>query len=286
MSKRHKWPHRHHHCCNHPCRCNDNVVINDGEGFPIPSEAIPTDTNGGLFSIVIVIGFYLPGAETTKKDGRDRLDADLAIAREIWPFPIAQISPGIHLTNEDLGPNFNFPPQLGSVTANSPEMIKLQRIRRDFKMYNQLLSTKIVTVWYAPFPETTTGTIGLSWFNLKDPDDPDINHAKRYQHIIVCNAANDGLNESTIAHELGHIFWGTAVEKINGNLVQINPNGCDPTASQCRKDTPEDRHSPTIVTLNNIPTPNQNNVMNPLAKNKKGLWSSQIELATKTFLFL
>lgn len=269
------------------------MVIGDSEVFPIPSEAIPTDTNGGLFSIILVVAFFLPGAETTKKDGRDRLEADLEAARKAWQFPIAQIAPGIHLTNEDLGPNFNLPAQLGDVQIDSPAMLQLRRIRRDFMLKNNHISTKVVTIWYAPFPQNnSTGAIARSWANVKEPDyTGPSDKANYYQHIIVSNNANNGNNESTISHELGHIFFGTASEKVDGKLVYINPNGCDPTAPQCRANTPEksypeDRHSPTTLIIAGKPTPNDNNIMNPAAGNKTVLLSSQLELAAKTFLFL
>jgi len=239
---------------------DDNPV-----SFPITQEQVPTETAGGLFSFVSVQAYYLPGADITR-NGNDRFREDMKNASQTWGFPIIREPGGpIHLTANDLGPSFSLPSSLTNLKFDNASFKRLQEIHAA-KFPG---TVKVIAVWYAPFSEQTGGEIGKSFNNIGFPNQ---NSTSRFfQHIVINNTANNGNNNSTLLHELGHTFFYTASieDPKTGRLIPQN-NKCDPASPNC---------SDTHNTLSN-------NIMNSAAGNKTELVNSQRQKASSTFLFL
>lgn len=257
--------------CDCDCDCeksfppNPPTVNDDPVFFPIPPVSVPTDDSGSLFGFISVQAYYLPGAQTTR-NGNDRFMEDMRNASQIWGFPIIR-NPGgpIHLTESVLGANFSLPGNLRSLSFDNPSFRRLQEIHAA-RFPN---TTKVIAVWYAPF-SASTDIAGRSFYNIGLPDQS-IN-SKFYHHAFLNNLGNDGNNNSTLMHELGHIFFGTATsgeDPVTGKPIPVN-NDCDPASPNCSA-----QHN-TLV----------GNLMRSAAGNETGLTLEQRQKASSTFLFL
>lgn len=250
------------------CKCDKPQppeADDDPVSFPITTDQVPTDTAGELFSFVAVQAYYLPGSETIR-NGNDRFREDMTNASQIWGFPILGIPGGpIQLTEADLGPNFSLPSILGNLNFDNQSFRRLQQIHAD----RFLNTTKVIAVWYAPFPEQTSGVAGRAFSNVGFPNQ---NTSSRFfNHIVIPNFQNSASNTSVLKHELGHIFFGTATieEPGTGRLIPVN-NDCDPSSSNCSS-----KHSPL-----------EGNIMESAPGNNTALALEQRQKAGSTFLFL
>lgn len=248
---------------------SDDLIFN-------PIISVPTGRGGGLglFSGISVVVYNLTGALRVRSvlNSPIRLNEDLADARRIWGFPIFPALPAIDNPTIN-GVTFNFPNQNQLPDEDDPAFTMMRQIREQQTAFGSPLDPRVVTVWYAPFFGITSGAIGRAYPNVPalnfDPQNP-----VYYQHIILTNRGASGGNNSLFAHELGHILFATAL----GLNREILNDPTDPTSLGTSI------HSADEIALFDFIIPNPN-VMNAVPNNKTILVSSQLEKASRSYLF-
>ncbi|HDR7242630.1 TPA: hypothetical protein QCW90_003321 [Bacillus mobilis] len=208
------------------------------------SDQIEPIEGTSLYGGISLLVYFLPGANKTDADGNNRLQMHLQRARSIWPFPILLESSPID-TNTDFG----FPNNLDAIDYTSSSLRSAQERRSSELVLGRTVPSTVITVWYGVFSESDLAGLAIS----NNPGNR-LGTTKVYQHIFIANETS----MSTLAHEIGHILFGTVLGEKN----------TDPTSNDTSP------HSP-------LP----DNFMNPPSSNKTGITPSQVEKACKSFLF-
>lgn len=213
-----------------------------------------------------VIAYFFPGAAKTRPDGSDRFRADMMKAREIWNIHLVEMNP-IDLTQQEAN-DINL--QQADVDCDSPflnnagennkarEKMALRRDRdfRDLDLFGNWIS-----VWYVPFAKFSNGTaIGCAYPKVGNPV---------FHYIVISEDANNSNNENTLAHEIGHILFGTVPGQNNSD-----PTGPETTVLIKNDDG-------TTLTITPSHSLKEGNVMYPKG-NGTGIESSQREKAAKS----
>lgn len=221
-----------------------------------------------------VIAYFFPGASKTKPDGSDRFRTDMMKVREIWTRPLhfLEMNP-IHLTEKEANV-INL--QQADVDCDSPFLAypsgdnnkaraDMAR-KRDRDFTNLHLSGNLISVWYVPFATFSNGhTVGCAYSNIGNPV---------YHYIIMAEDSNNSSNQSALAHEIGHILFGTVP----------NQNDSDPTGPAT--DVLITKSDGTTLTITPAHSLKENNVMYPIAGNNTGIEPSQHEKAAKSRILI
>ncbi|SFB07920.1 MULTISPECIES: hypothetical protein [unclassified Bacillus (in: firmicutes)] len=193
-------------------------------------------------SIKLVI-YILPGTvRTVPGTSVNRIVEDLKRAIGIWRLPIEVVK--LIETSTDFGLAH------GKLQCNErfaqSSVFRAMENRREADGY----PSEWITVWYVPnFRFSDNNTIACAYSNR-------IVGNRLYQHIIMSGRTAAQENRSTLAHELGHIFFATAPGE----------NNSDPTS----------RNSPH--------SPISSNFMSTPAGNKTGIDIRQIQKACRSAL--
>ncbi len=228
-----------------------------------PSENLREDSNsfGG------VIAYFFHGAAKTKPDGSDRFRTDMIKAREIWKLPLVEMNPieltqqeanVINLQQEDVDCSSPFLNDEGPNNHVREEMAK----KRYWDYVNLDLFGNWISVWYVPFSTFSDGTtIGCAYPNTGNPV---------FHYIVMSENSNNSNNQSALAHEIGHILFGTVSGQDNSD-----PTGPSTTIFIQNDDG-------TTFTIEQKHSLKTDNVMYPIAGNNTGIESSQREKAAKS----
>lgn len=220
-----------------------------------------------VYNFCGVIAYFFPGAATTKPDGRDRFSTDMIEAREIWNLRFVEMNT-IHLTQQeaneinlqqaDVDCDSDFLNDDGPNNKAREEMAK--RRYRDY--VNLDLMGNWISVWYVPFATFSNGTsVGCAWPQVGNPV---------FHYIILSEDSNNPNNQSSLAHEIGHILFGT----VSGE------NNSDPTGPETTVTIEND--DGTTFTITPSHSLKEDNVMYPTAGNRTFIESSQHEKAAKS----
>lgn len=224
-----------------------DVVIN-----PTSQGYLP---GGAGFASFIGIVVYILGNPILDRPGPlgwggmvNRVQDDIQVAREIWGIPFVRTR--IELVN---------PSEIG-LTQNDLICSRALEDKPAFqrmltKRHNDGFNPDWITVWYVPF-QRMENAAGCAPGN-RSVQFPNGSKSVEYQHIIMTNSLATNTNRSALAHELGHILFQTVP----------GANGKDPSSNF------NDDHSPL-----------ENNVMWPIAGNRRGVTDSQIQHALKSRL--
>ncbi|ETT30284.1 hypothetical protein C161_27553 [Paenibacillus sp. FSL R5-192] len=214
-----------------------------------------------------VIAYFFPGAAKTKPDGSDRFRTDMMKARDIWDIPLVGVSSidlthqeanDINLQQNDLDCDSSF---LNDEGPNNQAREKMA-IRRHRDYVDLDLFGNWISVWYVPFATFSNGTtIGCAWPQVGNPV---------YHYIIMAEDSNTSDNHSALAHEIGHILFGT----VSGQ------NNSDPTGPSTTVLIPNDDGSTFKITPSH--SLKKDNVMYPNAGNNTGIEITQREKAAKS----
>lgn len=236
------------------CQCSPSAMNGMDTVFKPTQEGYPPE-GASIFSSIGIMAYYFPGVSTTKPDGTDRFQSDVSRARQIWNFPIIptravqltqQQADVINLQQSDLTCSGGF------LDRRARQLMASRRVTDSTRFYKDL-----ITVWYVPFNTfERSSTVGCAWSNVGDP-------GSEYQHIIVTENANNSSNLSLLAHELGHIFFGTVPGQDNSD-----PTGPDLT-------TLIQNENGTTTTITPSHSLAEDNVMYPTPRNNTVVERSQ-----------
>lgn len=225
-----------------------------------------TPENAEVYFFAGVIAYFFPGATKTKPDGSDRFKTDMMNARKIWGRGIRlvgissidlsqQEATDINLQQSDLDCDKPFFPPDG----NRPHEKMAMRRHRDYVDYD--LFGNWISVWYVPFATFSDGnTVGCASSQVGNPV---------YHYIVLAEDSNTSDNQSVLAHEIGHILFGTVPGQ----------DKSDPTGPSTTVLIQTDDGTFTITPNHSL---KEDNVMYPNAGNNSRIESSQREKAEKS----
>lgn len=194
-------------------------------------------------SIKLVIYILPRTIRTVPGTSVDRIEEDLRRAKRIWGWPIKvarliETSSDFGLAHRQLLCNDRF---------SQSSVFRAMEKRREADGF----PPEWITVWYVPnFRFSDNSTIACAYSNRTVGN-------RLYQHIIMSARTAAQENRSTLAHELGHIFFSTVPGE----------NNSDPTSR------------------NNPHSPISSNFMSTPAGNKTGIDIRQIQKACRSPLF-
>ncbi|KYG33432.1 hypothetical protein [Priestia endophytica] len=217
-----------------------------GPDWNPPSEPLIRTASDSTVYGIRLLAFYLKGATRTQ-DNKDRFLADLIQAKDVWNFPMFSVTPETY----SVGSDFGLPNCLDDVDISGEYMTDLMIFRETHRRLHPVeRGVKTITIWYAPFTESLgADVLGRAFESVGG-----------YPFIFMSNAANNGFNNSLLAHEIGHILYF----KQSGNIDASDPT--DPNGS--------------------IHSPQPDNVMFSTPDNNVNLEQSQINKARNSFLFV
>lgn len=239
-------------CKKRPCK-NQCEVLNNCKTMPWYPQKLGTS----LFYFVGVVAYYFPGVSITKPDGTDRFRSDVFRARDIWNFPFVPVGAVqltlqeanvISLQQSDVHCSEQF------LNTRARQLMQIRRVTDSTCFFKDL-----ITVWYVPFDTFADGmAVGCAWSNIGS-------QGSEQHHIFVTENANNSSNLSLLAHELGHILFGTVPKQDNSD-----PTGPDITTLIQKKDG-------TTTVITPLHSLNEDNVMYPTPGNRTVVERSQLE---------
>jgi hypothetical protein len=188
--------------------------------------------------------YILSGAtRTVPGTSKNRVVEDIKRAHEIWGFSILPVKV-IEIKDTDYGiSRVKLSCDEAFINTDTFQAMNLRRMKDGFP-------AEWITVWYVPnHIFSNRNTIACACANL-------LTDSSQFQHIIMSGRTAAPENRSTLAHELGHIFFGTVPGE----------NNSDPTAR------------------NNPHSPIRNNFMSTPAGDKTAIDIRQIEKACRSRL--